>query len=148
MTITLIIIAFIIFMAIWYRVYFTNNSPSIMKNKYDNAIYSFDINNCYDMKIEWYENNVLKNEKTVSSKETISEITDLLKTLPKDGGEFISFKPSTQEKILFFCDENKVYTISFYNKKLKTPWTTFYSEKYENEEKIYSIVKGILASSD
>lgn len=152
--IIIMLVIVIVLIIIWAMSYITDNSPSVIWKKYDKKIsqtldnkyksikaeYSFDINNCYEMRIVSYEGNVFKKEEIITSKETILEVTNLLKTLPKEWQMYISFIPKTQEDIYFYCENEKIYMITYHNNSLKTPWTTFYWEQMEAEKKIHEII--------
>lgn len=166
---TYIIILAIIVLIVCIFIYIkiaTNKSPSIMwwwyddkmKNKIiselskkvseSNTEYSFDIKNCNEIIVQSYihaNDDTPEKELLINDKNTIDEITNNLNKLPKDGEMYISFAPTISYlKIIFYCENNKNYMVSYYWEKIKTPWTTFYAEEKEDSKKIFDIIKKLI----
>ncbi len=164
-----ILFIIVIIAIIWFFVYLkflADNTPSIIWNNYDKNIQkieselqkkikshtyleaTFNINNCYELIIQQYNNSSQVNytkEFSITNTEVINKITNNLKLLPEKWEEYIKFSDSINNITLyFFCTDNKNYKVGYYWDKIKTPWTTFYTESYKEEVKIFEIINKLI----
>ncbi len=169
--IMIIVFIIIVFSALMYMKYFTNNSPSIVWNNYDKQMNNkiteinstelqekikklaisettFKISNCNELIIQKYNEasqDKPNKEITITDKETINNITSNLNKLPEDWEMFVSFAPTISHiSLTFICEQNKSYRLEIYWSKLKTPGTTFFAEKHEEEKNVIDMINKLL----
>jgi hypothetical protein len=72
-------------------------------------------------------------------KSKLSEIIGLVNQLPDEGDMMIKMGDVPLVRVTLFYDTAAVY-FDFYNKRIKTPATSFYSTESETEKKLYSLL--------
>ena len=105
---------------------------------------TFKIKSCYKITVNQYkkasDSRDGKKHKSaeISNKHTIDKIIKLLNALPDKGEIMISWGPVPLTEVIMHNEDGSEF-FSFYNSRIKTPDTSFYSEKYSEEEKLYNL---------
>ena len=106
-------------------------------------IETFKVKSCSRITINYYKNNTdaRKGKKPKScetyDKDVITEILSLLNTMPDKGDIMVSWGKVPVLEVLLH-DKNAYF--SYYNRKIKTPSTSFYSNDPAEEKELYSLL--------
>ena len=107
---------------------------------------SFQLKNPDKIVVEQYNKMSDANDSTaaVSSREIVEksrimEIIGILNQLPDEGDMMIKMGDVPLTRISLVYDTTAVY-FEFYNKRIKTPATSFYSAEGETEKRLYSLL--------
>jgi hypothetical protein len=120
-----------------------NSKPMLITTAY---IDSFQLKNPDKIVVEQYakmsdanDSIPAKSSKEITEKAKIMEIISLINQLPDEGDIMVKMGDVPLIRVNLQYDTFNVY-FDFYNKRIKTPATSFYSTESEVEKKIYSLV--------
>lgn len=77
--------------------------------------------------------------KTLVDKTKLVEIISFVNQLPDEGNTMIKMGDVPLVRVTLFYDTASVY-FDFYNKRIKTPATSFYSSESDAEKKLYTLL--------